>query len=67
MLRNLGNKAVKSDPAETELAAILTPSCANVNDNAMKKTPALVAELAPSPLLSRNLPSKSSGFHISSP
>jgi len=54
-----GSKADKSFPADTEFAAILTPSCAKANARAMKNTPQRVAELG---LSLRKLLSKSSGF-----
>jgi hypothetical protein len=59
MLMYLGINADKSLPAETELAAMLTPSCASAKARAMKKTPQRVAELG---FPSRNLPSRSNGF-----
>ena len=57
-----GSNADKSFPAETELAAIFTPSCAKANASAIKNTPARVAELG---LSLRKALSKSSGFYIS--
>ena len=56
-----GSKADKSFPAETELAAIFTPSWAKANARAMKNTPARVAEFG---LSFRKALSKSSGFYI---
>jgi len=55
----LGINADKSLPAETEFAAMLTPSCARAKARAIKNTPHRVAELG---FPSRNLPSKSKGF-----
>lgn len=55
----LGIKADKSLPAETEFAAMFTPSCARANARAMKNTPQRVAEFG---FPSRNLPSRSKGF-----
>lgn len=54
-----GSNAVMSVPADTELAERLVPSCASANPVAMMNTPNRWPELAPS----RNMPSKSSGFH----
>ena len=59
ILMYLGINADKSLPAETELAAILTPSCASAKASAIKNTPHRVAELG---FPSRNLPSRSKGF-----
>lgn len=63
MVQNRGSKAVRFVPAETELAAIFVPSCANVKPLAITKTPKRSAELAPS----RNRPKSVRGFHISRP
>jgi hypothetical protein len=60
MLRYLGINADKSLPADTELAAILTPSWARAKAKAIKKTPQRVAELG---LPSRNLLRRSKGFY----
>lgn len=63
ILQNLGSNAVKFVPADTELAAILVPSCARANPEAITKTPKRSAELAPS----RNMPRRVRGFHTSWP
>jgi hypothetical protein len=63
MFRYRGMRAVKSVPAETELAEIFVPSCARANPVAMMKMPKRWPELAPS----RNMPSRSRGFQIGSP
>ena len=63
MLRYRGRSAVRSVPAETELAAILVPSCARAKADAIMKTPNRVDPFA----LSRNLLSKSRGFQTGSP
>src|SRR6478735_585814 len=62
MLSQRGSKAVKSVPAETELAAMLVPSCARAKDVAMKKTPKRSPELPSSMNLSR----RSRGFQMAS-
>ena len=59
MLIYRGIKADKSFPAETELAAMLTPSWARANASAIKNTPARVAELG---LSLRKLFNRSRGF-----
>lgn len=63
IFRKRGRRAVRSVPAETELAAIFVPSCARAKANAIVKTPNLAAPLAPS----RNLLKISSGFQRVSP
>ena len=69
ILRYLGNKAVMSVPAETELAAILVPSWANANAKEIMKTPNLAGPFALSPLLGliKKYPSSSSGFQMGFP
>lgn len=64
MLIHLGSKAVKSVPAEMELAAMFVPNCARVNAAAMTKTPKRVAPLTPGS--SKNLVSRVSGDQIGS-
>lgn len=63
MFRYLGNKAVISVPADTELAAMLVPSCARQKAAPMKKTPALFAEVPSSRKDWRSL----RGFQMGSP
>lgn len=59
---NLGRRAVVSDPAETEFAAMLVPSWARANAVAMKKTPTRF----PDPPSAINFLSRSRGFQIGS-
>jgi hypothetical protein len=59
MLIYRGINADRSLPAETEFAAILTPSWANANASPIKNTPTRVAVLG---LSLRKLLRRSSGF-----
>lgn len=64
MLIHLGSNAVKSVPAEMELAAMFVPNCARVNAAAITNTPKRVAPLTPGS--SKNLVSNVSGDQIGS-
>lgn len=55
-----GSSAVRSVPAEIELAEMFVPSWARANPVAMIKIPKRWPELAPS----RNFPRRSRGFHV---
>lgn len=64
ILMKRGRRAMMSDPAETELAAIFVPSWARAKPRAMKNTPARVPE---SGFASRKFDRRSSGFQMGSP
>ena len=64
-----GNNAVMSVPADTELAAMLVPSCARANANEMMKTPNRAGPFAFFPVfgLIKKYESRFNGFQIGSP
>lgn len=62
MYMNRGRRAVVSEPAETEFAAMFVPSWARANAAAMKKTPVRF----PAPPSARNRLSRSMGFQMGS-
>lgn len=63
IFRYRGSRAVMSVPAEIEFAAILVPSCAKANADAITKTPKRVAPSA----FSRKRLNRSKGFQIGLP